>query len=82
MKVTKRHEYFDKKSIWWQIENSDYFLDENKKNLYLFIPYTADEEGGEDIELYEDEGSGSTWIIYQLEAGILKEFVTKLKKEV
>jgi hypothetical protein len=59
MKLFKRETY-DKKQIFWQIGDTDYYLSEDKSELFLFEPYTQD-NNGYDVDLQEGESSSSTW---------------------
>ena len=71
MKLFKRETYEGDRTFW-QIGTTDYFLSEDKTELYLFVPYTA-EDNEFDVELKEKDNNGSTWRIHKLDLSIIRE---------
>jgi len=82
MILFKRKSYEGDRTFW-QIGNTDYYLSEDKTKLYLFTPYT-EEDRQEDVELYEADGSGSTWRIHEIDLSIILyekgEIITQIKR--
>lgn len=78
MKLIKRKTY-DGEDVYYQIKDTHYFLSEDRESLYLFEPHTED-SFNEDIELFEEEGLGSTWDITELDIKLLKQILEKYLK--
>lgn len=47
---------------YYEIGGTNFYLSEDKTTIYLLVPYTGDGDDF-DIELYEDERSGSMFTI-------------------